>query len=175
MTTVLDWLRVWGETIAAMFKEHPIIAAVLSLLAIGAFLALEKWRNDYDEWARRSLHFIAVFLGWAILVPIVGFVADVVIGGATAIWSFIVLAYDLYRRQPILVLSLLGICGLALLVWELLRRNRPHWIWKGALCLILWIVLCAIAVPLADALGDKPRQATTSNVQLGRFRSSSYL
>jgi len=73
MTHIYQLLNLWRELIAKFFSDYPLAAALVTLLAIGVFLLLQS------EWRKGKLlsNLLLVFLGWLVLVPILGFAVTV--------------------------------------------------------------------------------------------------
>src|SRR5437763_152124 len=119
MSVVFGFLGGWKDLIVAVFKEYPLAAAIMTAVAIGAFLFLEHERNSEAEPATVK-HAGLVLLGWLIVVPIVGFTLKVLGVGIGLGSSTVQFVYGLYKQQPVFCLSMLAIAVIAYFVWPLI-------------------------------------------------------
>jgi hypothetical protein len=162
MGGIYDFFNTWRELIIKIFVEYPLAAAVMTLLAIGIFFALQTaWRRE-----RTESNLLLVFVGWLIAVPILGSVMAVLSG----VWAFIeatfpILAailgsfYHIYVRHPYMVLIILALGLAGYFVWNRRWPRRPQLIQNRAwrlLCVLAGIVvLVHIASPIADLFSSK--------------------
>ena len=169
MTHIYQLLNLWRELIAKFFSDYPLAAALVTLLAIGVFLLLQS------EWRKGKLlsNLLLVFLGWLVLVPILGF-AVTVLGKVWAFfettvpWFAQVLGSTnhVYQRHPYLVLIIVGL-GLAYYISWIWWPKRPRLIRGRYLKLLFVFVAIVIAVQIASPLADLIKPHATPTPQAG--------
>ncbi len=50
MTSIYEFLNGWRELITKVFGEYPLAAALMTLLAVGMFFALQtEWRREQTK------------------------------------------------------------------------------------------------------------------------------
>ncbi len=157
MTTIYEFLNGWRELITKVFAEHTLAAALITLLAIGMFYGLQtEWRRG-----RTRSNLLLVFVGWLILVPILGFVMTVfgkvwefVEGTVPIVTKILGSFYHIYNRHPYLVLIILALGVAGYFVWNRWWPERPEFIrnrYLRIVCVVAGIVAAAhIASPIAD-------------------------
>ena len=147
----------WKELITKVFGQYPLAAALITILAVAAFIKLQtEWRRG-----RTSSNVSLVFLGWLVLVPIFGFVM-IVLG---KLWAFIEVAlpfmakilgsfYGIYEHHPYMVLITLALGIVCYFAWNRLWPRRPEVLqnrFLRILCIAAGIVIAVhVASPLAD-------------------------
>jgi len=167
MTGIYEFLNAWRELITKVFGEYPLAAALMTLLAVGMFFALQtEWRRE-----RTKSNILLVFVGWLIAVPILGFVMTVL----GKVWEFIETTvpivgkilgsfYHIYENHPYMVLIILALGIVGYFVWNRWWPERPEFLQNRALkslCVVGAIVIVAhIASPIADLI--RPQAAVTA-------------
>lgn len=125
MDSVMSVINTWKDLIIDVFGKYPLAGALVTLVAVGAWVYLEKIRPR-----KRVSNTLLILLGWAIAVPILG-AALWLLG---EIWSFIkavigpaadVLAslFSIYDKHPFLVLILVIIAIGVYFGW---KRWKPN-------------------------------------------------
>jgi hypothetical protein len=156
MATIYDFFNAWRKLIIEVFSYNPLAASLFTILAVFAFYLLQnKWNRG-----RTNINLLVIFVGWAILVPIVGFVMTVF----GKLWTFIesvlpllvnaiVLFYKIYERHPILIITIIILGLISYFVWKRWWANFVPRRVLRILCVILGTLLCAyIASPIADLI-----------------------
>ncbi len=154
MSAIVDFIVLWKDLITKVFGEYPLAAAVFTLIAIAVFLGLDRqWRKG-----KTPTNLMLVLVGWAVLVPIGGWVLAVL----GKLWSFIestlpfvttVLGslYRIYEKHPILVLVISVIALLAYIVWKWRFDKVLPSPTLRVIVLVVGVILAAhIASPIAD-------------------------
>lgn len=148
METVINFFLKWIDLISGVFVEHTLAAALMTLVGVGAFIHLEKG-NRFRDTTQAVKNSFLVLIGWAITVPILGWLLDIlrsVLGVSLNIISFL---YEKFEQQPILVICLAVICAVAPIAWTKIKRIRtPSLPVHIAASVILTLVLTALLVPI---------------------------
>jgi hypothetical protein len=121
MSAVVDFIVSWKDLITKVFGEYPLAAAIFTFAAVGVFLGLERqWRKG-----KTPTNLMAVFVGWAVLVPIGGWVFSLfgkvwsVIESAVPIVTAVIGSlYRIYEKHPIVVLSIVAVALAAYPTWK---------------------------------------------------------
>src|SRR5205085_10173597 len=103
MTAIIDFFVKWVALISEMFKKYPLPAAVVTLAAVLVFMALQRERNPNKDNQTSVIHAFLVLLGWAIIVPIIGTILNIVVWIAKALLSALTFLYTSYQRHPLFV------------------------------------------------------------------------
>ena len=126
MDAVLSVVNAWKDLIIKVFGQYPLAAALITLVAVGAFFLLEKTIRPKQA----PTNILLVLLGWAVAVPVLGGllwllgeVWDLVKAIAPPVASALSSLFSIYQKHPFLVLSLVGIAILAYFAW---KRWRPN-------------------------------------------------
>jgi hypothetical protein len=155
MGTVYDFLMAWKDLIIKVFGAYPLAAALVTILAAGAFYMLEKqWRREHTP-----TNLMLMFVAWAIAVPILGFLINVL----GVIWSlvekFIAFIawvfgslYGIYERHPYLVLGVVLAAVLCYFAWGKWKPNvLPNPLVRGLLLTSGALLIVHIVSPLWPA------------------------
>jgi hypothetical protein len=163
MNSVYHFVLGWKDLIIKLYTEHQLAAALVTVLAIGAFFMLEKtWRPG-----KRPTNLFIILGGWAIAVPILGILLDAlgkVIEFVEALLSIMLKlvesSYHIYARHPYLVLSLGFIAVLGYFAWKRWRPTllpgRPA---KLVALSAATVVAAHILAPIADVIAPSPEAA----------------
>lgn len=161
MGSIVDFIASWKDLITKVFGEHPLSAALVTLVAIAVFVALDRGPRK----GKRPSTLAMTLGGWAVAVPILGFVMTVL----GKLWEFVEKAvpflagilgsvYKIYEKHPLIVLVLICVGVIGFFVW---KWWRPHfWPNRGArvVALALAVVLAVhIAGPIADLFTSEAR------------------
>ena len=131
MTSIYEFLNAWRELITKVFGEYPLAAALMTLLAVGMFFALQtEWRRE-----RTRSNILLVFVGWLVAVPILGFVMTVL----GKVWEFIETTvprvgkilgsfYHIYKSHPYMVLIILALGIVGYCVWNRWWPQQPEFL-----------------------------------------------
>jgi MFS family permease len=172
MAEFLEFVKAWAKLISELFAKYPIAGALITLLVVVLFYIYEE-ENGPTDWSKRSAHFLVALLGWAIAVPIIGWIFNRIeeIWNAirivvSALVKFALFVYQRYEHHPILVLALAAASAVIFLVWGFLKRDRRHPAVKAIACLALFCVGVIVASPIADLFtppnGNAGQKATTN-------------
>src|SRR5215213_9805530 len=108
MTAVIGFLKDWATLIGEVFAKYSLAAALLTAIAVGVFVILEKHRNEARETQTSVIHAFVTLLGWLIAVPVLGFLFDAaakILEIAMAVVAAAYLAlkffYGKFEQQPI--------------------------------------------------------------------------
>ena len=145
MNSIIDFIASWKDLITKVFGEHTLAAALVTIVAVAAFYVLDQQVRK----GKRPTNLMIIFVGWAILVPIVGLVMTIL----AKIWAILeavfpritdALAsfYKIYDQHPLLVLVLIAVGVVSYFLW---RKFRPNLLPRRS----LRIVALAAAVVLA--------------------------
>lgn len=161
MKALINFILGWADLITAVFKEHTLAAAVLTAVAVFVFLEIDK-ENQFRYKIKVIQHASIVLLGWAIFVPIAGWIMGLV----GDLLDLIVFIYKKFEQQPIVVIILAVLCALAPYVWlKVLKHRAPPLLVRVTVSVLAFIVLTALVVPIfnlfSDSGLDKPRQEQT--------------
>jgi len=154
MRAVVDFVVSWKDLITKVFGEYPLAAAIFTLAAVGVFLGLERqWRKG-----KTPTNLMAVFIGWAILVPIGGWVLSVLGKAWSVIESTVPLIttvigslYRIYEKHPIVALSIVGVALVAYQIW---KRYFAKFLPSRALRIFLLVVGVIVAAHIASPIAD---------------------
>src|SRR2546421_415868 len=128
MTAIIDFFVKWAALISEMFKKYPLPAAVVTLAAVLVFVQLQKERNPNKDNKTSVINAFLVLLGWAIIVPIIGTILDVVVWIAKALLSALSFLYGAYQKHPLFVLGAVVTAVIAYLIWEWrVKPRQPFW------------------------------------------------
>lgn len=154
MSAVVDFVVSWKDLITKVFGEYPLAAAIFTLAAVGVFFGLEReWRKG-----KTPTNLMAVFIGWAIVVPIGGWVLSIlgkvwsVIESTVPIITTVIGSlYRIYEKHPIVVLSIMGVALVAYPIWKWrFAKFLPNRALRISLLVVGVIVATHIASPIAD-------------------------
>lgn len=163
METIVSVITAWKDLLVKVFGEYPLAGSLVTLLAIGVFIVLERQLRP----GRTATNVFLVILGWAVAVPIAGLLLTI----AGKVWSVVETTipflgrvigslYDIYARHPLLVLCILLLAVIAYFAWK--RWWPAVWPNRAARVLALFavtVVLAHIASPIADLLGPSEAAA----------------
>ena len=160
MNSIIDFIVSWKDLITKVFGEHTLAAAIVTIVAVAAFYVLDHQVRK----GKRPTNLMIVFVGWAILVPIVGLVMTIL----AKIWAILeavfpriadALAsfYKIYDQHPLLVLIIIVVGFASYFLWRKFRPSilpsRPLRI----LALVGSVVLVAhIVSPIANWVTPAP-------------------
>lgn len=158
MSEFLDFVKGWAKGIGGVFGDYPLAAAIITLVAVVAFIALER-RAKSADWTTRTYYFFIALVGWAIAVPILGFIFKIIEkfwgaaeGAASAIVGVSLFLYHAYEKHTLLVLILLAISVTAFFAWHFVRPKSPSRTLKGIACGALFLLSVAVGAPIANLL-----------------------
>jgi multisubunit Na+/H+ antiporter MnhB subunit len=160
----LDFVKAWAKAISALIEAFPVVAGMVTLLAVVAFILLERENNPGKDWTRRTLNFFIVLVGWAIVTALLGMIVNVI----TWTSQTIAFVYGKYASQPIAALIILAFAVLTFFIWRVAKPDSPSNLVKGLLSTVLGIVLLAVTVPILDFFKPSAHQqpeATKSSAQ----------
>jgi hypothetical protein len=119
MGAILHMINSWRELIIAVFTNYPLAGALVTLAGVGAFFWLEELRPKH-----RPVNFALVLFGWAIAVPILGWILSAIgeiYSGTKTVLSILgqmtSSLYGIYSRHPILSIVVLFIGIASYFVW----------------------------------------------------------
>jgi hypothetical protein len=157
MNSIIDFITAWKDLISKIFGEYPLAASLVTAVAVGAFALLERERRR-----NTATNFMIVLIGWAMSVPVVGFVMNVL----GKIWEVIeaiapivtkVLGsfYAIYEKHPLLILALVALAMASYFVW---KRWWPEMLPNRSLRIVsvagVTIVVAHLLSPFADLVGS---------------------
>jgi hypothetical protein len=160
MSEFLDFVKGWAKMIGGVFGDYPLAAALITLVAVVAFMIMEH-RARPSNWTTRTYHFFIVLIGWAIAVPILGFVfglIEKILGLGKGALNVLAFLYGAYEKHPLVVLMLLVVCVGTYFVWHFMRPKSPSRILKAVACAALLFVSVAVSKPIAGLFS--PSEAT---------------
>src|SRR5258707_6217 len=116
MTTIYHFLGEWKDLSIHAYSAYPLAAALTTAAALGLFF---YWDRLKLKWLPKSRpHPIIAVIAWAIIVPILGFLFQMIekvwtgIVGVSSVLSHLsAFVYQVYDRHPILMLVLLITSG----------------------------------------------------------------
>ena len=167
MNSVIDFIVSWKDLITKVFGEHTLAAAIVTIVAVAAFYVLDHQIRK----GRRPTNLMIVFVGWAILVPIVGLVMTIL----AKIWAILEVVfpriadalasfYKIYDQHPLLVLFIVVVGIASYFLW---RKFRPNLLPSRPLrivALTVAVVLAAhIVSPIANWVSQAPGPAVKKN------------
>jgi hypothetical protein len=164
----MDWIfRLigdWKDLITKVFTNSPVAAAIATLVAIGVFYLLQtRWRKD-----KTTTNAMMVLIGWAVAVPLLGFVGSVL----AKIWEaveflasgtikFVGSMYGIYARHPLLLIGVIVVAVAAYFVWRRWLPNRhPKGFLRVGSIVATAIVVTYIADPLIDLFATTTASAS---------------
>jgi hypothetical protein len=144
MQPVVNFVSGWSSLISGLFADHPLVGALVTLAAVGVFVYLEKENRSRDR-TQTLVNSFLVVLSWAIVVPIAGWVFDLLGWTASGV-SFI---YHLYASQPVVVIVILLLSIAAYFLLGFVKRpNAPGPVIRAIVASGLFIILSALVVPI---------------------------
>lgn len=150
MDAVLSVVNDWKDLIIKVFGQYPLAAALITLVAVGAFFYLEKTLRPQQA----PTNILMVLLGWAVIVPVLGGLLwllsefwDIVKAIAQLVASSLSSVFSIYQKHPLLVLALAITATLTYFVW---KRWRPN-VLPSRLLRFLSLAIAVILV--ANVLG----------------------
>lgn len=167
MDTVVSAITFWKDLIVKVFGQYPLAAALISLVAVGAYVYLEKHLRPRQA----PTNILIVLFGWSIAVPVLGGILwvlgqiwDVLKAIAPPVASALSSLFSIYQEHPFLVLALFIAAAVVYLGW---KRWRPNVLPNRLLRIIVLgtaVTLVAhLASPFADLLS--PKQKPTAREQ----------
>lgn len=167
MGSIVDFIASWKDLIVKVFGEHPLAAALVTLVAVAVFVALDRGPRK----GKRPSTLLMTLGGWAVAVPILGFVMTVL----GKLWAFVEKAvpflagilgsvYKIYEKHPLIVLVLICAGVIGFFVWKWWRPN--FWPNRGVrvVALAAAVVLAVhIVGPIADLLPSEARLSDGAN------------
>jgi hypothetical protein len=179
MSGFLEFVKAWAKLIGDVFGQYPFAAAIITLLVFAAFYAYERHAKS-ENWPTLTFRFLIALIGWAILVPILGWIFNrieevwsLVKFVASGLASFGLFLYQAYATHPILVLVLAAISTVAFVVWHRLRPMSPSWPLKAIACIAMFAVGVAITKPIANLFAPSSVTNTESKPSTPATGSSS--
>jgi hypothetical protein len=168
MSSVLTVVNTWKDLIIKVFGEYPLAGAIVTILAILLFFHINK--NVRKN--KTTTNALLILLGWAIAVPILGFVLNVfaktweVLEGIVPVLTRVGgSSYAIYDRHPLVVLSLLVLSAAAYFVWKWRwSRVLPSRALRVAVLLVVFVLAIHLANPIADIFS--PQSPNAKAVQL---------
>jgi hypothetical protein len=156
MNSVYRFVLGWKDLVIKVYGDHPLAAALVTILAIGAFYILEKtWRPG-----KRPTNLFITLGGWAVAVPILGILLDTVgkifeflEGLLSIVLKLVESSYRIYAHHPFLILTLVVI---AVFGYFALKRWRPAILpgrpAKLIALFVATVVAAHILAPIADII-----------------------
>jgi hypothetical protein len=148
----LEFLSSWRELITKVYVEDTLAAALVTIVAVAAFFRMKRWWKGGPRW----LHGVVVVFAWAVAVPIVGFLMDVlrvVWGAVTAVLPILVTLtgslYGIYERHPYMVLAIVVLGGIGYFVQRLWYSSRAL---RVSVSVVAVVLVAHLAAPIADRL-----------------------
>jgi hypothetical protein len=169
MNAAIEFISAWKDLITKVFSDSPLAGAIVSVLAICAFFALERQYRPN----KAPTNIAIVVIGWAILVPVTGFVMKVL----GLIWDFLAATfpilrdllasfYGIYTRHPLLVLAIVVCSVIGFFVWQRFWPRRiPNRLYRGVLLVVGAVVVAHIASPIADLISPAAGKNGSSEQQ----------
>jgi hypothetical protein len=169
MTGIYNFLGEWKDLITKLYTEYPLAAALITLAAVIGFVFFE--RSERGTWPPPALHMIIAFVGWLVLVPIVGFLFAVIfkIGSILAAagsfgWGVLSFTFGVYQVHPLFVIIL---AALAAAVWGIWHWRRPsgisfNWQTKAVICCVGFIVAVGLGAPIINLYSPPPATVSES-------------
>src|SRR5262245_24187964 len=120
MSTIIELVEKWKDLIVKVFTDSPLAAAIVTLVAAGAFY----WLSRKTRPGKTVTNAFLVLVGWAIAVPVVGFIFTVL----GKIWEAIEFLasgairltgslYTIYARHPLLIIAIVVVGVVAYAAW----------------------------------------------------------
>ncbi len=162
MSSIYHFIMAWKDLITKVFGEYPLAGALVTLIAVGLFYQLEKnWRPR-----KRPSNLLLTLIGWAIVVPILGFVLniageawEIIKGLVPALAKLSASLYAIYTHHPYVVLAVVAVAILTYFAWKRWRpRLLPYRAARVIALVIAAILVTLILGPIADSLGP-PKEA----------------
>ena len=165
MDAALSVVNAWKDLIVGVFKQYPLAAAIITLLAVGAWVYLEKKVRP----GQAPTNTLLVLLGWSIAVPLFGGVLwlfgelwALIKAVAPPVASAVSSLFSIYSRHPFLVLSLVGIAIVAYYAWKRWRPNiLPSPLLRFLSLAVAVTVVAHVLGPIADYV--VPAMSPTTN------------
>lgn len=156
MGGVIDFIVSWKDLITSVFSQYPVAASLAILLAIGAFFALERNIRQGHPGTNVAI----VFVGWAILVPLLGLVMAVLAnvwkvfeGTVPIVTKVFGSFYGIYEKHPIVVLTIVVCFVGGYFIWPLIwPKMIPNRKLRVLSLVVGTVVVVHIASPIADLL-----------------------
>ncbi len=175
MDFIFNALGKIGGTIASFYADHPLAAALVTVIAIGLFWSLMGWGKtpDFSEQRKVAKNGLIVLIGWAIAVPILDFIFSAIakilewagIAGSGLFW-----VWERFNEQPLVVSICLIVVILGFSVWTY-RSKKPHTLVKCLAALLAFLVLVGFSVPVVNTLTKGGVNTVASRVD-GTFSST---
>lgn len=153
---IWDFILAWKDLIIKVFSEYPLSAAIFTLISLISLVMLEhKFRRG-----KTATNIAAVFVGWAVLVPIFGWIF-LIFG---KIWSMaetfasffmVVLGsfYKIYEKHPLVVLVILISAVVAYFIWSWRFSSVvPNRFFRFAILSACVVILSHVLSPIADVV-----------------------
>ncbi len=154
MNSIYHFVMAWKDLIIKVSGDHPLAAAIVTILVVGMFFVLEKsWRPG-----KRPSNLLILLAGWSIAVPVLGLLLDAL----GKIWEFLEAAlsilirlvdssYHIYAHHPFLVLGLVAAALLSYFAWKRWRPQiLPNRLTRVVALATATVVAAHILAPIAD-------------------------
>lgn len=164
MDTVVSAITAWKNVIGTVVEKYTLAAALISLVAVGAYFYLEKELRPKQA----PTNILIVLFGWSIAVPVLGgilwvlgqiwdMLKEIVPWLASALSSL----FAIYKEHPFLVLALCLAAAFAYVGWKRWRPNvLPNRLLRIIVLGIAVTLFAHLASPFADILSPKQKPTT---------------
>lgn len=149
MQNFVDFIEKWVELIISFFISYPLAAALITIIAVIAYITVWK-KLKIEDWTKHALLFFCVMVIWATLIAILGnlFKAIGAIGGMLSFF------YKTYKWHPIFFIIVTVLLGMISVVWYMLPAYwKPNKILRVIICITIWLLLILLVTPILDAWG----------------------
>lgn len=178
MEKVISVITGWKDLITEVFGTYPLAGALVTLLAVGVFWLLHR---QYRK-GKVATNIFLVLLGWAIAVPIVGFILDIAaeIYGAIKkvlgfLWSVLASLYEIYLKHPLFVIFLMVVSVAVYFLWAWLRPKLiPGKPLRVILLFMAAVAIAHLASPLLDLFAG-PKEPSPAHITNSTSSQSSSL
>jgi hypothetical protein len=176
MEHLINFLSGWVDLITVVFTEHTFTAAIMTIIGVGVFFKLDK-PNIFQDKVETGKNAFIVLLGWAIFVPILGWVAGLV-GDLYDFIKFLVglfldlikFIYAKFEQQPFVVIVIVVISAAIPAIWGKFMRFEPPALQTRVIASIaVFVILVALIVPVVNKINLKgiPLNRDSTETQQG--------